>query len=65
MAVYICGICDDYNDDDENPGTAYGDNELICGACVEDLWRQTDEQLGSECEDWSEEMILSWAFKNL
>ena len=40
MAIYRCPECEQFIDDDWHPGDTteqYGDTELVCPACVEDL----------------------------
>ena len=37
MSIYICAICDEPKDNDHHPCAEYGDNELICDDCQNEI----------------------------
>ena len=69
MSIYICAVCDQYIDDDWNPGEMYGD-ELICQNCAESLLEEIDsftekEKIEHKIDRISDQEKLNWANKNL
>jgi len=65
MAVYICEICDNFTDDDEDPGTEYSGG-LICSDCLVNMLNEVEAELGEKTiSKMSEEEQLEWASKNL
>lgn len=65
MAIYNCIKCDNYIDDDYNPGTEY-DNDLICQFCIEDIYNEVEAIVGTDqIDEMTEAEVLEWYKENI
>ncbi len=59
MSIFYCQTCDNYRDSQGDDNANYDGEEIVCGACVEELEKQKQEWWFQQNQDneWIETQL--------